>query len=137
MQTNRLRTTGFTLIELMITVAIVGILAAIAYPSYQNQVLKTRRATAKGCLLELAQFMERFYTPTMSYAGATLPTTACRTDLASFYTFGYNGAVTATTYSIQAAPQGAQAGDTLCGTLGINQVGTRTESGTGTVADCW
>ncbi|AFL74093.1 type IV pilin protein [Thiocystis violascens] len=128
---------GFTLIELMITVAIVGILAAIAYPSYQNQVLKTRRAAAKGCLLELAQFMDRFYTTTMVYTGAVLPATACRTDLASFYTFSFPVAVTATTYSIQAAPQGAQTGDTLCGTLGINQVGTRTESGTGTAADCW
>jgi len=60
-------TQGFTLIELMIAVAIVGILAAIAYPSYIEHVRKTRRADAKAVVLELSQWMERFYTENSRY----------------------------------------------------------------------
>jgi type IV pilus assembly protein PilE len=58
---------GFTLIELVIVVAIVAILATIAYPSYQDSVRKSRRADAKGVLMEAAQWMERFYTENNRY----------------------------------------------------------------------
>ena len=61
---------GFTLIELMVTVAIVGILAAIAYPSYQSSVIKSRRADAEGVLLGLANAMERHFTESNTYLGA-------------------------------------------------------------------
>lgn len=62
------RQAGFTLIELMITVAIIGILAAIAYPSYTDYVVRSRRAEAKQGLIELAQMLERNYTVANSYA---------------------------------------------------------------------
>lgn len=63
---------GFTLIELMIVVAVIGILAGIAYPSYQDSLVKSRRADAKSALLELSIFMERLYTATGCYnPGAT------------------------------------------------------------------
>jgi type IV pilus assembly protein PilE len=58
---------GFTLIELMITVAIVGILAAVVYPSYTEYVAKSRRAAAAAVLMEARQWMERFYTENYRY----------------------------------------------------------------------
>jgi len=131
---SKLTIFGFTLIELMITVAIVAILASIAYPSYQSHVVKSRRTTAKACLLELAQFMERYYTTNMKYTGATLPTTQCQTDLTNFYTFQFDGTPDASTYTVQATAQGAQAsGDSACTPLKVTQTGARTP----TTGGCW
>ncbi|WP_150050695.1 MULTISPECIES: type IV pilin protein [Methylomonas] len=135
--TNR----GFTLLELMIAVAVIGILAAIAYPSYMEHVGKTRRTTAGSCLLELGQYMERYYTTNMSYANATLPSTQCRTDLAGFYTFALaDGEPTASTFLIESAPTtGPQAND-KCGTLTLSETGERgiSSAHTGvTAGDCW
>ncbi|MEX1033051.1 MAG: type IV pilin protein [Cellvibrionaceae bacterium] len=64
------RSTGFTLVELMIVVAIIAILAAVVYPSYQNNIEKGRRSDAQGALQGLAQAMERFYTNNSTYVGA-------------------------------------------------------------------
>ena len=70
---QRQRSLGFTLIEVMVVVAIIGILAAIGYPSYQNQVQKTRRADAKAALMEFAQGAERYYTQNGDYDGYVPP----------------------------------------------------------------
>ncbi len=125
---------GFTLIELMITVAIVAILASIALPSYQSHVVSTRRTTAQACLLELAQFMERYYsTNNMSYLNAALPTTECRTNLADHYTFAFAATPTATVYAITATAEGAQATkDSSCTPMQVTQTGVRTPS-----TGCW
>ncbi|MDO9161340.1 MAG: type IV pilin protein [Methylococcaceae bacterium] len=136
------KSTGFTLIELMITVAIIGILASIAYPSYQDSVRKSRRADAKGVLLGLANAMERRYTETNSYVGAAgtpgtpADTGAPRifeipTETTSFYTVTISAA-NASSYTLSAVPTGAQTSDT-CGTLTITQTGAKTP----TTAGCW
>lgn len=135
------RQRAFTLIEVMIVVAIVGILASVAYPSYQQYVLKTHRAVAAACAMEVAQFMERYYTTTMTYVGAALPALACRTDLAARYTLEFDATLptTASTYRILAVPVagGPQARDTRCATLRIDQTGLKTVSGSASAAECW
>lgn len=125
---------GFSLIELMVAVAIVGILVAVAVGSYDFATVKTRRAAAKGCLTEGAQFMERYYTTHFNYTGAVLP--ECSADVTDFYTVAFaTGMPTATAYIIEATPQGAQASsDTKCGTLSLDQTGVR---GATDVDACW
>lgn len=132
------RAAGFTLIEVMIVVAIIAILASIAYASYDDSVVKTRRKTATGCMVEAAQFMERYYTTNLTYVGAALPALNCQTDMAANYTISLN-ASTASTYTLQVAPQGAQATkDTKCGTLTLDNAGAKTESGSAANAgECW
>jgi type IV pilus assembly protein PilE len=147
---------GFTLIELMIVVAIVAIIAAIAYPSYINSVVKTKRAAAEGCLSEYANYMERYYTANLSYVQNTGGTAnpalnspigvildcATAANSGADYTFSIVAtgptAATPNTFTVKATPIGKQASrDTKCGTLTVNQIGTRTKSGSGTLEDCW
>lgn len=146
------KTNGFTLIELMIVVAIVGILAGIAYPSYVDSVQKSRRSDAMGALLGFANAMERRFTETNSFTGAA-GTTAIPADTGApriyptqspldggtkFYNLTINASA-ATSYTLYAAPINAQSND-KCGTLTLNQTGTRGITGgeTGvTATDCW
>ena len=123
---------GVTLLELMVAVAIVGILTAIAWPSYAEYLRRGYRATATSALLEAQQFMERYYTTNITYAGAVLPATECQNTLAARYAFAFQAAPAANQYEIQATPGGAQAADT-CGMLSINQAGTRTPN----TPACW
>lgn len=121
---------GFTLVELMIVVAVVAILAAIALPSYQEHVRKSRRVDTQTAMLELAQFMERHYTTNNSYAGAALPS-GVTGRVADFYTITLS-AQSAQAYTLQAAPTGKQSADT-CGTLTLAHTGARTPA----TAGCW
>jgi type IV pilus assembly protein PilE len=147
-----LNTKGFTLIELMITVAIVGILAGVAYPGYQDSVRKSRRADAQGALLGFANAMERYFTENNSYQGAAgTDTTPADTGSPRIYsttspvdgtTAYYNLTITAanaSSYTLNATRTGAQSAD-KCGTLTLTNTGIKGITGADkgvTVADCW
>ena len=126
------RQSGFSLIELMVVVGIIGLLASIALPSYNDHTRKTRRAAGGACALAAAQSMERFYTTSLAYNAAGTPTAfTCDSDALEYYTIAATG-VAAKQFTITATPKGKQSGDS-CGTLSINQAGVKSPA----TAGCW
>lgn len=136
---------GFTLIELMIVVAIVGILTAIAYPSYLEYIRDTRRANATIALSSLAAAMERFYTTNNTYVGTAsggVPSIFTDQSPVDGGSAEYNLRITAAgidSYTIQAQRTNIQSGDS-CGDFQLTQTGAQTivnQAAGVTSADCW
>lgn len=136
----------------MVTVAIVAILAAVAYPAYQNQVKSSRRSDAQGVLSSFALAMERYYTSHNTYLGAAgsqaspanagtpwvFPTEAPLDGSTKYYNLTI-GAATQNSYTLIATPKGAQAGD---GIMQIDSTGTKrwdrdNSGGFGADEQCW
>ena len=138
----RARQRGFTLMELMITVAVVGILAAVAFPSYTQYIVRANRSAAQSFMFSVNNKQEQYMLDARSYATSlaalnmTVPA-----DVSDKYdvTTTANMAVTPPTYSVKAAPRGIQLSrDTKCGTLKLSNLGVKEiEFGTASAADCW
>lgn len=127
------RQTGFTLIEIMIVVVIVGILSSIAYPSYIEYVRKGHRSSAKAALLQAAQWMERAATATGTYPPKDKFPSNLKAVEGGRYeiTADSDGA----TFTLTATPKDAQADD-KCGNFTLTHTGAKGVSKS-TVADCW
>ncbi len=134
MNINTKQVAGFTLIELMITVAIIGILAAIAYPSYTEYVLRGNRTEGQALLSDAAARQERYYAQNNTYADTLAKLGYASGNSANGLYVLSTPTGTASAYTLLAATQRT---DARCGDLGLNQAGTKTETGTGSVADCW
>lgn len=131
---NKRSVKGFTLIELMIAVVIIGLLAAIAYPSYTGIVQKTRRQEAQRTLLESSQVMEGFYAMNVNYSGAVTANKLTIFTVSEEFSDYYNltAVAASSTFTLTATPYGDQANDS-CGTLTITQNGTTTPN----TSECW
>lgn len=129
---GRRRSGGFTLIELIVACAVVGILSAIAYPSYTKYVLSSHRSTAKAILSEQAQYMERYYTSKGNYTDAK--ELVLQSPKAGDIRYVIKLVPEADKFSVTATPQGKQTQDE-CGTLKLDNTGTTSSTGSGT--KCW
>ena len=138
---------GFTLVELMITVAVIAILGGIAYPSYQAYIRRAARAEARAVVLDIAQKQERYYSSNNSYLAIAAPTTAAPTGWQNFtggtamaarkYDISVAIAGGGTSYTITAAPGNGYT-ESDCGTYTLTSANVRANSGNARPsAECW
>ncbi len=135
---------GFTLIELMVTVAIVAILATIASAAYTSQVQKSRRTDARSALLDLAGREEKLFSTTNAYSAAPSDLGYAAVGVlwpiavgSGYYNVSAVVGNPPVSYVITATAIGTQVNDTTCATLSVNQLGVQSSTGTGTAATCW
>ena len=141
------REKGFTLIEVMIVAAIVGILAGIAYPSYKAYIARASRAELRALMLDIAQKQERYYSSNNTYLAISAPTATAPTGWINFsggttmaarkYDVSVALSGGGTGYTITGAPSNGYS-DTTCGTYTLTQTNARGNSGNSRPsAECW
>lgn len=129
MQHNQ-RQRGFSLVELMIAVAVVGILAAVALPAYNDQVRKSRRAAAQAFLMNVAAKQQQYLIDARAYASSvtelklTIPS-----EVSAYYAVSITTGTAPPTFSVTADPTGAQEKDLNNQNLVLDQNGTKTPAG--------
>lgn len=144
---SKYKLTGFTLIEVMITVAIVAILAAIALPAYDNYIKKSRRSDAMSSLLKVQLEQEKWRASNVSYTSTITDlgfAAGASNSLEGYYTIAKdtNITVSGTAYQFKATPAGVQAGDTAasggCGIFAVDQQGPEYTAGDAEAdKTCW
>jgi type IV pilus assembly protein PilE len=139
---TRANSTGFSLIELMVTVAIVAILGTIAMVSYRSQIMKSRRTDARSAVLDLAGREEKLFSMINAYSAtaADMGYTALPATIGSgYYTVNVtiNNPANPPSYLITATAIGSQASDTTCATLSIDQLGNQTATPAANASTCW
>lgn len=131
---------GFTIIEMLITVAVIAIVAAIGYPSYTKYLARGNRSAAESFMLEVASRQERYLVDARQYAsdltalGMSVPS-----SVSSNYTVTITDVASSpAAYTVKAVPTGGQATiDVACGTLTITAAGVKDATGTSGAATCW
>jgi type IV pilus assembly protein PilE len=143
---TRLKAIGFTVVELCVAIAIVALLAKIAYPSFMQYIINGRRADATTALLDLANRMEQYYAANNTFATATIAAGVTATDVLTsnasqqgYYTLSIvSSGTTTNTYTIKASRAGAQASDALCGDYQLTSAGVKTNPSASLPSSrCW
>lgn len=130
---------GFTLVELLIAMVIMGILTAIAYPSYVNYIYRSHRSDALAALSQIQLILERCYSQNFSYSVAcTAKPSFPFTTPQGFYSINVSNLGTSS-YTLTATPIGMQVKDTTCSSISVNQANVRTATDNTGVSQsvCW
>lgn len=139
MKHGKVALAGFTLIELMIVVAVIGVLAMIVYPSYQDYVRRANRSAAQQTMLDVTAKQEQYLTDRRSYtADLTALQVSVPADVTQHYTVTIADVVASPpSYNVVATPISAMQLRDACGTLTLSSAGVKSVGGTRAAADCW